>query len=331
MGALNFGKLIPWRHVATFVAGAILLALLIMKYSFDTISSQFLSLGPTFINILIVSFFYYFVQTLAWQITLSGHKVSFWGLFQIKVGADALDSLLPFSFVKGDSISTHQLRQRFGVQSGAESIATDNALCLLALTLFTFLGFIVGFLSLDTLHPIVRYGLPLLAAIKLVAYIIIVSTQQGFFSAVLAKVIKIGPLASPALMGQCREMDQYLKKMFTERKGAFYQALILRLLAFGLLTAEVYLIGAALIPGFTTSLALTLTAVIPVVYIIFYFVPGAFGILEASFASLLTATLGAPVAAAGITLGLVRRARAITWIIIGFIFMGNPFKMFFGK
>ncbi len=126
-------------------------------------------------------------------------------------------------------------------------------------------------------------------------------------------------------------MDRLLLNFYENKRGTFYQSLILHLICQGLLLGEVYLIGSALLGEFTVSWTLILTAIAPVVSGIFCFLPGAFAVMEMSFAGLLALAFGPLAATAGIAIVLIRRARALCWIIVGLVFAGNPFKMFLGK
>ena len=329
MAAINFSKLIPWKHLVSFLAGMALLIYLIYSLGAGEIGAQLSSIGWTYLSVFVISFFYLFLQTLAWHVTITEGHVSFWGLFRIKISMEALNAFLPFSLIKGESIGAQQLRDRFGILSGSIPIITDRSIRTLALFLFISIGFIVGFLNLTALHPLLRLGIPALTVLKLlICGILIKKSTSGFYTVLLSKCPQFSPCASPASLGQHYEMDLALKAIYENKRGNFYQALLLHLLSYGLLVVEIYLIGSTILPEFNPAMALTLTAIIPFITMIFYFLPGSFGVREGILVGLIGLIVGAPAALAGVTIELVRRARTLFWVIIGFGLTGNPFKMF---
>jgi uncharacterized membrane protein YbhN (UPF0104 family) len=157
--------------------------------------------------------------------------------------------------------------------------------------------------------------------------------DQAVRSLVLLALCRWLPLQkiSPATKGKIEEMNRHLRNFYRERKGDFYQALLVHFLAAGLSVTEIYVIGRSLQPDFRPLFALLLAAVSPLVRLLFSFLPGAFGALEGVFTFLASVFLGQPAAAVGLVIALVRRLRALFWIIVGLVFTGNPFKMFLGK
>lgn len=331
MQGLNISKLVPWKQLAFLVAGLVILGVLIAQQGAGVIGSQLLSVGSVFLAILGITFFYLFLQTFAWQVCIPDGKGSFWSLFKIKAGGDALNSLLPFTLIGGSAVQGQLLREKHQVEAGAESIVIDRSIQIVALSMFVWVALIVGFLN-ATLLPIgLRIVIPVLALV-IGAFTIwaVRSHGPGLFAPIVRTLAGLGVpgCATPALRGSLRESDRTLLNFYESKRGAFYQALFLQLLCQGLLVAEIYLIGTALVPAFTPALALVLAATAPLIAALFWFVPGAFGVLELIFAVLLGIAFGTGGAAAGITLVLVRRARALVWIIVGMGLTGNPFKMF---
>ena len=331
MAPLNFSKLIPKKQLGFLIAGTAFLIFLIVDTGWSQVGAQLRSIGPTYLSVLIVSFFYYFLQTLAWQISLTGQSIPFWGLFKIKIASESLNALHPFSLMKGEALSSHLLRERHQLTSGADVIVTDRGLKLLALYIFMVTGFIVGPLNIPSLPMVLRYGLPLLAAVKAAIYLVLILTsREGWLTTILDKWSLFKPVSSPAFKGQFQEIDSRLRKLYQGKRGSFYQALLLHWLSYGLLAAEIYLIGSALMSSaWTASMALTIAALIPALSLIFYFLPGTMGVREGTLVGFIGLVVGASAAPLGIGLELVRRIRTLFWVVVGLILAGNPFKMFF--
>lgn len=147
----------------------------------------------------------------------------------------------------------------------------------------------------------------------------------------LLKILPIREKLSPALQGRLEERERHLKRFSSERRSAFCGSLFIYLLVALLAVAEIYVIGSSLLPDFCPGLALLMALAAPVVRLVFCFIPGAFGALEAAFAFIACSALGHPAGAAGLAVMLVLRLRTFFWAVIGLALVGNPFGMFFGK
>ncbi len=335
MQGLNISKLLPWKSLAFFLLSVLLLVWFIYSQDAGLVAEYSLDGVAVFPMVLLISFFYAFLQGLAWQFALGPSKASFWSLFILEASGNSLRNLSPFSLVGGDAVQGHQLLKKYEAKSGAESIITDRTVHMLALGIFVWVGLMVAFLNTPSLPQVVRIVVPaLLAVIGIFCVVAIRTAKSGFFSALVDKIPTCGlpcSCKSPAVRGTLDEYDRLLLNFYNQRRGTFYQCLILHLICQGLMVAEVYLLGSALIPDLTLSWALLLAALAPLVSALFCFLPGAFGVMEMAFAGMLAITFGPLGAVAGIAIVLLRRVRAFCWIVVGLIFTGNPFKMFLGK
>ena len=147
----------------------------------------------------------------------------------------------------------------------------------------------------------------------------------------LLKILPIRKKLSPALQGRLEERERHLQPFSSERRSAFCGSLFIYLLVALLAVAEIYVIGSSLLPDFCPGLALLMAAAAPVIRLVFCFIPGAFGALEAAFAFIAGAALGHPAGVVGLAVMLVLRLRTFFWAVIGLALVGNPFGMFFGK
>lgn len=335
MQGLNISKLVPWKSLAFFLLSLVLLAWFIYSQDCSLVGSYTLDGIAVFPMVLLISFFYNFLQGLGWQFALGSSKAPFWSLFVLEASGNALRSLSPFALVGGDAVQGHQLLKKYEVKSGADSIITDRTVHILAVAIFVWVGLMVSFLNTPSLPYLVRIIVPaVIACVGIFCIVAIRTAKKGFFTAIADKIPSFGlpcSFKSPATRGTLDEYDRLLLNFYEKRRGTFYQGLILHLICQGLLVAEVYIIGSALIPDLTLSWALLLTCLAPLVSGLFCFLPGAFGVMEMAFAGMLSIAFGPLGAVAGVALVLLRRARAFCWIIAGLIFTGNPFKMFLGK
>lgn len=333
MEGLNLSKLIPWKKLGFLLVGLIILIALISYYGAADIGKTIIGFGGTYIIILLLSFFWFFLQSLAWNTTLGEQDVSFWSLFKIKLSGEGLNMLSPFTLVGGDPVRVDLLKKQ-GVPAAAGSIVADNAVRSLTILIVIVVGLIIAPWNLGGLFLWVKTGIPVLTAVII---LLLLNnwrgSQQGFFSSTITafQSFQLCKKTCPALRGTLEESDRLLANFYAERRGAFFQALLLHLLGQGLKVAEIYLIGTVIFPEFSLALALLLAALLPIVMTLFSFLPGSLGILEAVFGGIVALALGGPAAAAGVSLVLIRRIRALFWIIVGLALAGNPFGMFMKK
>lgn len=327
MEGINLGKLIPWKKVAFATGGLILIAVWILCYGTELVGAHFASLKlETIVVIAALSFFWFFLQALAWNLSLGAASLSFWQLLKIKIGGEGLNMLGPFTLVGGDSVR-FDLMKRQGIEAGAGSVVTDQAVQQLAIVVIIAIGLTFGVLALPELHPILRWGVPALTVVGLVVTVFKISRNPGSFFGALCSC----PKTSPAMKGRVSEIDRHLTEFRRHQGGTFYQALLLHILAQGLKVGEIYVIGSVLLPTFSVALAFVLAALIPLVKGLFCFLPAALGIIESLFVGVFVVVLGAATGPAGLLLALIRRLRAFAWIVLGLVLVGNPFRMFLKK
>ncbi len=330
MEGLNLKKIIPWKKILLLLVGIGLIVFLVRHYGAGSIGGSLLGFGGSYITILILSFFWYFLQTLAWNMALNRSEVSFWSLFKTKLGGEGLNMVSPFALVGGDPVRVDLLKKQ-QVEAAGGSIVADRGVQWLSLGIVIVVGLTVGVWNLTNLHTALRWTIPTLTLLALV-YLLWNwrKGDDGLFSSLLRSVqrCKTCQKASPAVRGTLNEHDRLLTQFYRERRGPFWQALLLHLLAQALRVAEIYLIGTILLPTFPLALALTLAALAPITIALFCFLPAGLGALEGVFAGAVCLSLGEPTAIVGISLALIRRVRALAWIFLGLGLVGNPFKMF---
>ncbi len=90
MQGLNISKLVPWKALALVIASIALLSWWIHSLGANQVAEQFIAGLAAFPMVLLISFFYAFLQALAWQLAVGPSKGSFWNLFTLEAGGNAL-------------------------------------------------------------------------------------------------------------------------------------------------------------------------------------------------------------------------------------------------
>lgn len=330
MKGLNPLKLISLKRISLLLGGLVLLSALIGFRGPSLIGSQVAGIGPVYGLVLGLSLIGLLFRTFSWKIALGRSRISFLRLFRLNAGGEALNAISSILPLRGDTLNFSALRAG-GEANPPDSIVIDRGIRRLAGFLFLWPGLALGAFFAAPLPNPLRLGIAFLALAGGGFCVGAVFTApSGLFAPVIRRIraLPLPFLPSPAVLGQCEEIDRLLLRFFNEKRVSFYSSLLLHLVAQGLFTAEIFLIGRALLPDFSVPLALVLTATAPLASRFFPLIPGAFGLLEILFAVILGLAFGGAGCSAGISLQLVRRIRALFWVIVGFVIQGNPLKAF---
>jgi uncharacterized membrane protein YbhN (UPF0104 family) len=246
------------------------------------------------------------IAAVAWldlhQMLTKGVAPSSWKLSLIRVQAQAVNLVVPLAGVGGEVVRATMLSRHSGQVAGTTSaVVLDKIADGAAGIVFAFVGVVIGYgqgahsgLSVAALAGILLLligGLPLL-----------LRSHGGRLGRMIARHRSdLSPVIdSPGLVSR-----------------GFYRALAWHILERVLTAGEIYL--AMLAVGIDVSVvdAVFVAAIMTAYSLIFFFIPGQVGAIEAGIVSAFV-SLGLP-ATAGLTVALVRRARQLLTIAAGTI------------
>lgn len=263
----------------------------------------FADLDPIVLLVLPLYVLWNWIAALAWrdlhQMLTQGLVPSAWKLSLIRVQAQAVNLVLPLAGMGGEVLRATMLSRRSGQVGGTTSaVVLDKIADGAAGVAFAFVGVVIGFgqgahsgLNVAVLAGILLLligGLPLLL--------------RGHLGRIIARHrSELAPVIdSPGLVSR-----------------GFYRALAWHILERVLTAGEIYL--AMLAVGIDVGLvdAVFVAAIMTAYSLIFFFIPGQVGAIEAGILSAFV-SLGLP-PTAGLTVALVRRARQLLTIAAGTI------------
>ena len=309
-----------------FIAiGAFLLFALVKKIGLQTIADNIAQVGWRFVPILSLSFLWYVLYTAGWMQFLGRlcDGIGFWELFRIKITGEAVNTMTPANFIGGDPMRIYLLRKNFPLSEGAASVVVDRTLASTATIFVVVLGVVMAFVTFDRLPANLKYGVPI-AAIVCMGFIafVLIHQRRGFFSLMISACMRLGIKRdfSDKTIRRFRELDGHIIDFYRANHRGFLLALLCHVLGRLLGVVEVYAIGRAVSDDFTLFAALMLTALAPMVNVVFAFIPGAFGVMEGAYSGVLYLMGINP--AIGITIQIAKRLRAACWIGLGLFFLG---------
>ncbi len=317
------------RHILKILfilVGLAIAIILAEKLGFESIVHNVKTLSWRAFPILMIGVVWYFCYTLAWDQflrRLRGH-IGLWELYRAKISGEAVNTVTPASFLGGDPVRIYILKKHFPVTEGAASVVVDRTLHTMAILIVIFLGMIGAFWKLPFLPLNMRYGLPIILIISFIFMGFVFAHQRrGLFSFLMyiLKKLRIKKSFSTKTLGKFQELDGYIADFYIKSPRNFWTALSLHTFGRMLGIVEIYAVGKIFYPEFTVYAALLLCALAPIINFLFAFIPVALGVMEGAYSGVLYLLHMPP--EVGLSIQIFRRARALFWILIGFVFLGT--------
>jgi phosphatidylglycerophosphate synthase len=310
----------PFRLLAG-IFGVLLLVFLIRRAGLAGLRESIAALGWRLSLVIALGGVGHVVKTWAWRLTLLDDKreVSFARTLGLRLASEAVGQLGFLGQMFGENLRVLLLSSTIPLASGIASVTLDRAFFILSGVVVSAAGLIA-----------VLVACPLPHALSLCAGLSI-SIFLGVILVAALAVRRRWPVVSAAarILGRMRflrgwterqrplihSVEQRLLNFYHRTPGAFWGSLALNLAGHGGAILEVYLIVYLLGAKITFLGALAIEALTKMINIVGLFNPGNIGTYEGG--NMLIAKIFGLTAAAGLTLGLARRVRALFWAAIG--------------
>jgi phosphatidylglycerophosphate synthase len=310
----------PFRLLAG-IFGVLLLVFLIRRAGPANLLESISALGWRLSLVIALGGVGHVVKTWAWRLTLLGDKreVSFARTLALRLASEAAGQLGFLGQMFGENLRVLLLGSTIPLASGIASVTLDRALFILSGVVISSVGLIAVLVAYPLPHALLLYaGLS-------------VSILLGVILAAALAVRRRWPVVSGAagILGRIRflggwterqgplidSVEQRLLNFYHSNPGAFWGSFALNLAGHGAAIFEVYLILHLLGAKITFLAALAIEALTKMINIVGLFNPGNIGTYEGG--NMLIAKMFGLTAAAGLTLGIARRVRAIFWAAVG--------------
>ena len=306
-----------WRRVAPALVGAMLLAYLVRRAGPSRLLEGIESVGWGLVLVIALAGLSHVVRAWAWRLTLvdAGHRVGLSRMFALRLASEAAGQIGVFGQVCGDTWRVVRLGDEVPLAARITSVALDRMLFSLSSTVVTFAGVVSVIFLLPLPAKLALYGkvfgMVLVALVCLAVVAVhrrwaVISGSAG----ALSRLGRIGRwLESKRETIEC--VEKSLLDFFHHSPKAFRKTFTLYMAGQVAAVAEVYLILRLMgfHAGFSSALAIEgLTKLVNVIGLIN---PGNAGTYEGG--NMLLARLANVGATAGLTLGLIRRVRALFW------------------
>jgi uncharacterized protein (TIRG00374 family) len=324
-----------WLRLGLFAAGAVVIFFLFRRVDWSSTSGYLARLGFRAPLVLVPTFFVLLSDTLGWQATFEQpSRLPLARLWRVRVATDAVAGSLPAGVALGESLRVLLLQRQFGltIPQAAANVVVAKLAMALSQGLFLVCGVAIAGLPIGVGSPAgARPGTDVIGIIVALAF---AATMGGALlllahGRILTRALgRIRSMGTPRwrgwwarLEGPVEHLDQGFAMLTRVPRRQVALALALFFVGWMCLAIEDWLILRLFGAHVSLAIAISVEAVVSIVRIFFFLVPGGLGAQEAGYYGLLVA-YGVPnaesIAAAFV---IAKRAKELFWIALGYLFL----------
>lgn len=305
-------------RVLFFLGGIGLLVYLIQHVGLATLLDHARRLGWTFVVLILLYGVLNFLRALSWKLCLgeASPKLPLGTALNLWLAGEAV-AHFAFGWT-GEAFRAATIRSRVPMRKALSSLLVARMTYFYASMIIMLAGVLAAFTELSQ-----RAGMQTGLAITAVALTLLLLLPFGG-ARLLSKESRplherLARTDPKSFLGKLHRfyhtVTDDLQTVFVQNRRMFFLLLAINLPAAFIGVLEVYLILKILTPGITLSKAIVIEGATKVLGVFSLFVPGNVGVREGGVVLILSQFELA--ASVGVTLALVRRARAVTWVLIG--------------
>lgn len=320
----NFKKYTKLGLRILFLGLGIWLAIVVFRHlELDKLAEAFRHLGWKVVILWSIPLLWLLAQTLAWHLTVeeTGAHISFGRLLIIKMTGDAINPLTPLGFIGGDPVRFSMLKKKMPGIISAVSVVLDRTVQSLAIVVMLIFTLILAPFRLE-LPSVWKILFPIMTAIMAaILWFSIHHQSKGIFVRLSHLVQKVGvsPQKIESLREELHHVDKRLFQFYRHSPGRFLAVLVCHLVGRLGLVFEIYVIAFLLGTPLHLDGALFMAMLAVLINIFFVFIPAGMGVLEGGYGALGILLKIGPTA--GVAIQLIRRLRALFWILVGVVFV----------
>ncbi len=316
-----------YLHGFAFLLGAALLIFVVQHVGVEPIFQALAQIGLGFFVLLGIIGLRHSLRALSMWVAVPPRerRFNFWQAFTTRIGGETVTFLTFTGPVLGEATKAALLRKRMPLSSGVQALVVDNLLYNLSVAIFISSGACV-MLATYELPDAVRYPLILIAAGMMLTSVFIVAAVVSRHMPLTATVdwlIRTGLKRRwlEARREKIHRVEGNVYDFYKQRPGAFFGMIACDMLSHATTVLEVFIILRML--GFepVVSVAYIIDSLTKVINLVFGFVPATIGVYEGGTGFILN-RLGYATAA-GVTLGIVRKAGMIVWAGLGLLVLAR--------
>jgi uncharacterized protein (TIRG00374 family) len=301
--------------------GIILLVYLVLRTGSHTIAEQAKAVGWGLIFVIALGGISHVIKTWAWRLTFlcDLRHISFRRTFGLRLISEAIGGFGLPGQVLGEAMRVSLLGSSVPVADSVSSVTLDRGLYIVTAAIVGVTGTLSALLMVSLSDSWRLYALLFASVLALVLLVSAMAIRNSW--PVLSGPMRVFgrvPWVGSWVTGKQSVIDSAennLLRFYHETPARFWASLSLNLACHALAVLEIYFL--LLFMGARVSLfgAFVLEALTKLISVVGAFNPGNFGTFEGG--NIILTKLFGISSAAGLTLGLCRRARALFWQVVG--------------
>jgi uncharacterized membrane protein YbhN (UPF0104 family) len=306
------------------VGGLVLLVWLVRELGADQVLANLRLVGWGIVLIIGQELLAYGANTLGWWAAFPRPRprIALRQLLAARIAGDGVNYLTPTATLGGEFVRTRFLHGRAGSTALVASVAVAKLSQTIGQIAFVVVGLAV-ILDATPLPPAVRHGLLAgLAAFSTLALVLLFGQRRGMFAPMLRWAERLGvPARAPEFTRRVQHLDDEIARFHGTADGAFVLSIASFFVGWSLGIVEIYLILWFLGVGATVQRALTIEVLSVAIDGMLFFVPAKAGTQEGGKVLIFTILGLDP--AKGLSLGILRRIRELTWALVGLLILSR--------
>ena len=301
--------------------GVLLLVLLVRRAGIANLRESIAAVGWRLVLVIALGGVGHIVKTWAWRLTLldDKRKVSFARTLGLRLASEAVGQLGFLGQMFGENLRVLFLSSTIPLANGIASVTLDRAFFILSGAMVSTVGLVVVLVAWPLPHALSLYaGLLVAILLSLILSAAVAVRRRHRVVSGAARLLGSIPFLRGWIERQSpliEDVEHCLLNFYHRTPGAFWGSVALNLAAHAAAILEVYLILFLLGVKFSFLAAVAIEALTKLINIVGLFNPGNIGTYEGG--NMLVAKMFGLAAAAGLTLGLARRVRALFWAAVG--------------
>lgn len=297
----------------------------IQKYGgFAAIAVHLKKLGFFALAVVANSLGWMALYTMAWRELFIGSEknIAFFHLLRVKICGESVNLATPAGFVGGDPVRVLLLKGSLGATDRLRSVVVDRLLHIFATFVFCSFGTALVFFP-DVVLP--RWlatmgvaGVVFYSLMSLLVLFVLLRLLQGKGLGIVGKILEITGVMKkfPSFRNFFDTLQADLIPYAHQKRGVLLRSFAGHFMGRILGALENAIIIYAMLGTFDVVLAIILATFTSFFLLVFGFIPGGIGVIEEMYAIFFAAFGADP--AVGFAVQVVRRLRAVFWVIIGF-------------
>ena len=311
-------------NIAVFVAGAVVFAGLIYWVSAGSILEHLRAVGPWVLPVILGYGLAQMSFNLAWLLLIrsEGRRPGFWRLFQVYLAGDAVNYLVVSGNLAGEPVKAHLLREELPFVEGLSSVTINKLSETISMVAFQAVGVTIALFH-HTMDPSMAWGsLAVFVVMSVAIGLFFWRQREGLFGPIFKFFAKIGLGRSKTFSRMekgAETVDRQISDYYARGGKNFFPALLFNFFGWCGGAIEGYLLLRLM--GFSVSWldVWMIEALVVLANNLFFFVPGRMGGSDGGKV-LVFVTMGLG-KAAGMSFGLLKRARELFYVCLGRVFL----------